>query len=134
MLHACVFRNEYQQRQRTRIANRHDFHANSFWHDRHGRDHSGATGHSGDAGGSGTSNSGATGNTIGGALTSARNIIAGNSFDGVGISGAGSSGNLVENNYIGLNSAGTAAIANHNQGVDLDSGAFMRVMMARGKL
>jgi len=56
--------------------------------------------------------SGAPNNTIGGTVPGARNIISGNSQNGVGITGAAASGNVVQGNFIGLNAAGTARIAN----------------------
>ncbi len=52
-----------------------------------------------------------------------RNIISGNDNDGVEIGGAGSSGNLVAGNYLGLAVTGTAAVANQDAGVFLDTGA-----------
>jgi uncharacterized repeat protein (TIGR03803 family) len=67
--------------------------------------------------------SGAPNNTIGGTLAGARNVISGNSGDGVQLTGAGSTNNLVEGNYIGLNAAGTAVIANGGDGIHLLSGA-----------
>jgi hypothetical protein len=65
--------------------------------------------------------SGATNNTIGGSVTTPGttpgNIVSGNTGDGVDLSGAGTSGNLVQGNLIGLNGAGTAAIGNGENGV-----------------
>ena len=66
--------------------------------------------------------SGATANTIGGTATGARNVISGNTSDGVEITGAGTTGNVVEGDFIGTNAAGSAAIANY-AGVEIDSGA-----------
>lgn len=54
----------------------------------------------------------ASDNTIGGTTAGARNVISGNQDYGVSISGVGGS-NTVLGNYVGLNAAGTAAIANH---------------------
>jgi hypothetical protein len=51
-----------------------------------------------------------------------RNIISGNDVRGVDIADAGTNANLVRNNYIGLNAAGTAAIPNPN-GVFVHNGA-----------
>ena len=62
---------------------------------------------------------GASGNTIGGAS----NVISGNAGDGVEISGAGTSGNLVDSNFIGTDATGTFAIGDGNDGVEIDSGA-----------
>jgi hypothetical protein len=66
---------------------------------------------------------GATGNTVGGTSSAAGNVLSGNGSDGVGIQGGGTSGNRVENNTIGLNAAGTVAVANHHQAVDIFGGA-----------
>jgi CSLREA domain-containing protein len=68
----------------------------------------------------------ASNNTVGGDTAAARNVISGNSSEGVRIeggSGPGSppaslaSGNAVKGNYIGTNAAGTAAIPNTSTGV-----------------
>lgn len=55
--------------------------------------------------------SGAKNNIIGGLTAGERNIISDCEF-GVGISGAGTSGNQVRGNYLGTNAAGNAAIPN----------------------
>ena len=64
--------------------------------------------------------SGSTGNTIGGTTTDAINVISGNIDSGVEI---GSSGNLVEGNYLGTNATATAALGNQSDGVLFDAGA-----------
>jgi hypothetical protein len=51
-------------------------------------------------------------NTVGGTSAGARNIISGNGGSGVLISGSGATGNQVLGNFIGINSAGTAAVPN----------------------
>jgi CSLREA domain-containing protein len=59
------------------------------------------------------------GNLIGGSSAAARNVISGNQGNGIliqSISGD-SRGNQVQGNYIGLNAAGTAALANGSQGL-----------------
>ena len=58
-------------------------------------------------------------NTIGGSTAGARNVISGNTGDGVSITG---NNNLVEGNYVGTNAAGTAALAN-GVGLLIDTGA-----------
>jgi hypothetical protein len=58
-----------------------------------------------------------TGNTLGGTTTAARNIISGNSNDGVLVDSTGS-GNVVMGNYIGVNRSG-AALANSGNGVEI---------------
>ncbi len=65
----------------------------------------------------------ATTNTIGGTTASARNVISGNNGDGIRINDAGSTGNLVQGNYIGANVPGTAAIPNLSHGILIQSGA-----------
>jgi parallel beta-helix repeat protein len=55
-------------------------------------------------------------NTIGGTTASARNIISGNTFDGISINGAG---NQVQGNFIGTNAAGTAGIDYGTYGVEV---------------
>jgi hypothetical protein len=65
---------------------------------------------------------GASGNTIGSATPAARNIIAGSQLDGVLIEDPGTTGNVVQGNYIGTDMAGTHAVANRD-GVGIVSGA-----------
>ncbi|NQV13350.1 MAG: hypothetical protein HQ530_03545 [Parcubacteria group bacterium] len=70
---------------------------------------------------------GASSNTIGtdgdGTADSAeRNVISGNSVYGVYILNTGTSNNVVAGNYIGLNAAGTSAVANGHHGVAIFSG------------
>ncbi len=65
----------------------------------------------------------ASGNTIGGTVAGAGNVISGNTGDGVEITGSGATGNLVAGNLIGTNAAGSAALANGNAGVEIDGGA-----------
>jgi subtilisin-like proprotein convertase family protein len=60
-------------------------------------------------------------NVIGGGATE-RNVISGNSRNGIAITAAGS-GNLVTGNHIGTNAAGTAALGNTNDGVLIKGGA-----------
>src|SRR5262249_55041359 len=55
---------------------------------------------------SGTSNT-----TIGGLVPQARNVISGNSSDGIDIL-SGTTGTLVQGNFIGTNASGTAALGN----------------------
>ena len=65
---------------------------------------------------------GADNNIIGGVATGQRNYVSGNVGAGVFIAG-GSSGTHFENNFVGLDVAGTSAIANGGSGVFLRSGA-----------
>jgi len=56
-------------------------------------------------------------NRVGGTTVAERNVISGNLVDGVRLDGAGSTGNVVEGNFIGLNAGGTAAVPNVFNGV-----------------
>ncbi|MEO1667019.1 MAG: right-handed parallel beta-helix repeat-containing protein [Chloroflexota bacterium] len=49
------------------------------------------------------------------------NTISGNDNDGVDVRGGGTSGNQILNNTIGLNAAGSTAIANGNEGIRLSN-------------
>ena len=62
-------------------------------------------------------------NTVGGTAPGAGNVISGNDFLGVRLSGADATGNLVQGNLIGTQSDGTTALANAGQGVRIDGGA-----------
>ncbi len=66
---------------------------------------------------------GASGNTIGGTTPAARNVISGNAGPGVAIDGSGTTGNVVEGDYIGTDASGTHALANGNCGVWISGGA-----------
>ena len=65
---------------------------------------------------------GATANTIG-AAAGGMNVISGNVGWGVWISDSGTTGNLVQANYIGTSAHGNAAVANGEGGVDIAGGA-----------
>jgi hypothetical protein len=56
-------------------------------------------------------------NTVGGTTAAARNVVSGNADDGIEITGAGPTANVIQGNYVGLNAAGTAAIGNGNDGI-----------------
>ncbi|HEX5177156.1 MAG TPA: FG-GAP-like repeat-containing protein, partial [Chthoniobacteraceae bacterium] len=58
-------------------------------------------------------------NTIGGTVSGARNVISGNGGDGILIT---ANLNFVEGNYIGTNSAGTRALGNANNGIEILGG------------
>ncbi|HZP80367.1 MAG TPA: hypothetical protein VFB21_01895, partial [Chthonomonadaceae bacterium] len=66
---------------------------------------------------------GAHHNTIGGTTTAARNLISGNSFDGISITGAETHHNVVQGNFIGTNAAGSAALPNAGRGLSMQAGA-----------
>ena len=66
---------------------------------------------------------GANGNTIGGTTTAARNILSGNTYQGIYLHDTGTINNVIEGNYIGLNALGTAALPNTSDGIDFANGA-----------
>lgn len=85
-----------------------------------GIDTDGATGRGNGYGGSGGRGSigiTSTNNTIGGTNAADRNIISGNSGNGIDIVGASASGNTVKGNFIGTNAAGTGAVPNSADGI-----------------
>ena len=59
---------------------------------------------------------GGSGNEIGGEFVEQRNVISGNTTDGIDILN-GSTGNVVEGNFIGINALSTAAVANGDDGI-----------------
>ncbi|MEE9271365.1 MAG: hypothetical protein V3V49_14015, partial [Candidatus Krumholzibacteria bacterium] len=65
---------------------------------------------------------GSSNNTIGGTTVGARNIISGNTVDGIDISNITSTGNKVEGNFIGTDVTGITALANGNYGVRFSGG------------
>src|SRR5262249_7844682 len=73
-----------------------------------------------------------TNNRIGGTVAADRNIISGNSVDGIQLDGSagGNNANIVRGNYIGLNAAGTAGLGNAGQGVAMLSGLTNATMGA----
>ncbi|HTO48732.1 MAG TPA: DUF4347 domain-containing protein, partial [Burkholderiales bacterium] len=68
----------------------------------------------------------ASGNTIGGSSAGARNVISGNAWSGIDLSGGGSN-NVIRGNYIGPNAAGAGAIGNVSQGVYIHDGTGTQV-------
>jgi hypothetical protein len=71
------------------------------------------------------------GNTVGDGLadttSAARNIISGNTGDGIHIQNSSATNNVVTGNYIGVNAAGTGVLGNQQAGVELDGtvGTFL---------
>ena len=65
---------------------------------------------------------GATDNTIGGTVTGAGNVLSGNDRFGVYLNGSGTSGNVVQGNLIGVNTAGSV-LGNTFDGVAVSNGA-----------
>src|SRR5207253_542869 len=62
---------------------------------------------------------GAQGNTIGGTVSGAANVISGNGRFGVYLNGSGTSGNVLQSNVIGLSTGATAKLPNTFDGVAL---------------
>jgi titin len=66
---------------------------------------------------------GAKGNVIGGTALRTGNLISGNTGHGVSIVGDGTTGTVVQGNFIGTDITGTTPLANTVNGVDLAAGA-----------
>ncbi len=60
-------------------------------------------------------------NVVGGATAGARNVIGGNGGSGINLNLGAATGNLIQGNYIGVNAAGTAALANNADGITLNN-------------
>ncbi len=63
---------------------------------------------------------GANNNTIGGTISGARNIISGNTSDGIQISGVTTTGNIIQGNYIGTDVTGLLDLGNAVAGIRLE--------------
>jgi titin len=68
-----------------------------------------------------------SGNTIGGTVPGAGNVISGNSGNGIYLNGSSSSNNLVQGNFVGTDANGTNALGNGNSGINI-SGAAQNVI------
>lgn len=66
---------------------------------------------------------GASGNVIGGITPSARNVISGNTFEGIAIEGSTTINNVIQGNYIGVDQTGTIIQANQDAGITISKGA-----------
>jgi CSLREA domain-containing protein len=73
--------------------------------------------------GNGVLISGAKDNFVGGTKLAKRNVISGNSINGVRITNAGATGNRVQGNIIGLQTNGTTTLGNTSDGVGVDTSA-----------
>ncbi len=71
---------------------------------------------------------GSSGNTIGGTVPAARNIISGNDTNGISIQSPGTINNAILGNYIGTNAAGTSGLGNGFNGIAIVNGAFANVI------
>jgi titin len=77
---------------------------------------------------------GASANAIGGAGAPFRDLISGNRFSGVHISGAGTSGNFVSGDWIGTNLTAKAAVGNLLDGVNIELGASGNTVGGAGNI
>ncbi len=68
----------------------------------------------------------ATGNTLGGPTAASRNIISGNTNDGIHV-GSGGSAIVIEEDYFGTDSTGSISIPNSNHAIELDTGSIIEV-------
>ena len=71
---------------------------------------------------------GSANNTIGGAAASARNVISANGVEGVEITGAASTNNLVQGNLIGTDKTGAVPLGNLAYGVEIEAGANLNTV------
>lgn len=65
---------------------------------------------------------GATNNIIGGDTVAGRCIISGNQYNAIALWGAGTSGNRIQNCYLGVGADGLTKLPNQYSGVSLDTG------------
>ncbi len=75
-----------------------------------------------------TIQNGARSNIIGGLTVAARNIISGSPFQGMTIRDPGTDYNVVEGNYIGLNSVGIGSLPNTWSGLQIFGGARSNII------
>jgi hypothetical protein len=77
--------------------------------------------------GSGIFVNGVGANLIGGFDAQDRNVLSGNGFHGVELSGAGAADNLIVNNFIGTDRTGTSRLSNRHNGVQLSGAPRNRI-------
>ena len=73
-------------------------------------------------------NGASAGNQIGGPTAGQGNVIADSTFHGIYISDAGTTGNLIQGNDIGVGADGVTALGNAEQGIILQAGASSNVV------
>lgn len=71
---------------------------------------------------------GAGSNTIGGTTSAERNLISGNDYHGILISGSGTNSNYVIGNYTGVDRNGTAALSSVRNGIHIDRRARSNII------
>ncbi|MCP4203245.1 MAG: CSLREA domain-containing protein [bacterium] len=74
-------------------------------------------------GGNGVLLTESAGNTIGGTAAAARNVISGNEFPAISLSGIGATGNTVQGNFVGTDVTGDAALGNTTNNLQIILGA-----------
>ena len=62
-------------------------------------------------------------NQIGGSTLADRNVISGNDFEGISLWNSGSTLNVIQGNYIGVDKTGNAALGNSGDGIVIGGGA-----------
>ena len=62
-------------------------------------------------------------NQIGGSTAADRNVISGNGFEGISLWNAGSTLNVIQGNYIGVDTTGNAGLGNSSDGIVIGGGA-----------
>jgi hypothetical protein len=77
-------------------------------------------------------NGGAASNIIGGSAAGTRNLISGNGLDGLQFADAGTSGNLVQGNFIGTDVTGATALGNTRLGVLMNLNSAGNVIGTNG--
>ena len=71
--------------------------------------------------------SGNSNETIGGTTTAAANLISGNTNYGIEVNGATTTGNVIENNYVGTGAGGSGTLLNGSDALGITNGAAVLV-------
>jgi uncharacterized delta-60 repeat protein/CSLREA domain-containing protein len=72
--------------------------------------------------------SGAPGNTVGGTVSGAGNVISSNGTNGISVEGEAASGNRLERNLVGTNLAGSAPLGNSGHGILVKNAASSQIV------